>query len=208
VQSSYNLIARYYDQLSRLVFGNTLVKAQLWLLDVIAPGARVLIAGGGTGWILEAIAAKKWGLMITYVDSSAEMIRLSRQREVGNNQVNFIAGKAEELPREQAFDVVITPFLFDNFSAAGARELFATLDNMLLPDGTWLYCDYRNTNVLWQRLLLKSMYLFFAVVARVAAFSMPDMPALFAAGGYTMEEERLFLRGFISSAIYRKPGAH
>jgi ubiquinone/menaquinone biosynthesis C-methylase UbiE len=208
VKPSYNHIARYYDQLSRLVFGNTLVAAQLWLLDAIPPGAHVLVAGGGTGWILEAIAARiPSGLTITYADPAEQMIALSLKRNVGGNKVVFFTGSAADAPADRPCDVLITPFLFDNFTAPGAATLFAALSERLAGGGRWLYCDYRRTTPLWQRLLLKSMYLFFRLVAGVPARGMPDMPTLFKTAGYAAEKERLFFKGFISSVVYVKPPA-
>jgi ubiquinone/menaquinone biosynthesis C-methylase UbiE len=54
--NNYDRIARIYDKLSRMVFGKSIVRAQQSILPFITTPARMLIVGGGTGWILEEIA--------------------------------------------------------------------------------------------------------------------------------------------------------
>jgi hypothetical protein len=50
--ANYNNSAWFYDRLSRMVYGRALINAQVYLLQYVPAGASVLIAGGGTGWIL------------------------------------------------------------------------------------------------------------------------------------------------------------
>ena len=52
----FNTVARPYDFISRLVFGDSLVEAQTSLLHYIPSNSQILIVGGGTGWILEEIS--------------------------------------------------------------------------------------------------------------------------------------------------------
>lgn len=166
----------------------------------------MLIAGGGTGWILEAIARHHHsGLKITYADPSARMIARAKKRNAGANQVVFITATAESLAATAVFDVIITPFLFDNFTNAGAAAIFDTIDARLHPGGLWLYADFQSTNSLFQRLLLKTMYLFFRAVAGVTAKQMPDMNSIFAAAGYQLQGATNQMNGFIVGKVYRKP---
>ena len=96
MKNNYDRIARYYDTLSRLVFFRSQIKAQTDQLQVIPPGSRILIVGGGTGWILEEIAkVQASGLSITYVEISEEMLRLSKERGVKDIEVIFIHASAE-----------------------------------------------------------------------------------------------------------------
>ena len=91
MSANYNNSAWFYDFLTGLVFGRTLFRAQVYLLNNIRPGNKILIAGGGTGKILEAITSiYKTGLKITYVDVSEKMIVASKKRNIGENEVTFI----------------------------------------------------------------------------------------------------------------------
>ena len=69
--SNYDNSAAFYDQLSQMVFGKALIRAQLYLLQQVPPNSTVLIVGGGTGWILEELSNIHYsGLAITYVEIS------------------------------------------------------------------------------------------------------------------------------------------
>ncbi len=127
--NNYDAIAVYYDRLSMLVFGRSLRHAQESLLVAVKPGDRILIAGGGAGWILEAIAEKfPQGLEITYIELSEKMIAEAKKKNADNNVVNFIHASilTEPLPAGY-YDIVFTAFLFDNFGKEEASHLFTKL---------------------------------------------------------------------------------
>jgi len=205
LKRNYDTIAWFYDRLAGLVFGRTLVNAQLYLVSSIPAGSRILIVGGGTGWILEKIAAQHpSGLKITYIDASAKMIALAVKRKCGDNHVLFIAQGIETVMLAGAFDVVITPFLFDNFTDNSLRKIFADIDSLLKTKGLWLYCDFQNTTVLWQRAVLRVMYWFFRGSCGIEATHLPDAKACFAEHGYIVMSRRDFMNGFVTAVMYNK----
>nr|WP_295929801.1 class I SAM-dependent methyltransferase [uncultured Dyadobacter sp.] len=208
--NNYDRIAGNYDQLSRLVFGKAIVRAQQSLIPLIHSPARMLIAGGGTGWILEEIAhAQPSGLSIDYVEISAKMVGLARKRSFGSNRVNFVHSGIEEFNAPTPYDFVITPFLFDNFDAERAATNFQKLHAFLNPGGQWLFTDFnieKGLNGYWQKALLRTMYLFFKTISDVEASRLPDMQALFNTFGYEISTESYHFGGFIRSAAYQKLG--
>jgi ubiquinone/menaquinone biosynthesis C-methylase UbiE len=128
--SNYDNSAVFYDRLSRVVFGQALISSQVYLLPFIPPNASVLIVGGGTGWILEEIAKTyPSGLSITYVEISAKMNALAQKRNTANNQVIFVNKPIEAVADSDSYDVIITSFLFDNFSETTLATVFAHLHN-------------------------------------------------------------------------------
>lgn len=201
---SYNHIARFYDALARLVFGNRLRAPQLHLLPFIPAGARMLILGGGTGWILEAIAAvHATGLQITYVDASDKMVALARQRRAGGNTVTFVTADAATAPLMADYDIVLTPFLLDNLTTAQVTQLIAHIQPTLTRDALWLNCDFCNTRSPGGKLLLRAMYVFFRALCGISARSLPDMDACFANAGFTTAYRAGFSNGFIQAAVYK-----
>lgn len=202
--ANYDNSAWFYDRLSHMVYGRALVNAQLYLLQFVKAGQRVLIAGGGTGWILEELCKLyPSGLEIVYVEISANMIALSRKRDVRNNQVDFINAPVEEVKFDKLFDTIITPFLFDNFTQANAQAIFNHVGSLLKLDGTWLNCDFRLTGKWWQRFLLKSMLVFFRMICHIEAKALPDIDGLFKKGGYEVVEERSFFGEFVIARLYK-----
>ncbi len=207
MKRNYDLIAGFYDRLVRLVYGDKLVVAQQYLVSAIPAGARILIVGGGTGWVLEEIAKiHVTGLSITYVDASTKMIAQAQARTVGGNNVTFIWSAIEDFQTTEEYDVVLTPFLFDNFTEVDMRKIFERMDNRLAPGGIWLYCDFQNTHILWQKAMLKIMYLFFRASCGIEASALPGTGVCFADNNYTIRSRKTFLNGFIESMVYIKSG--
>ena len=205
MKGNYDNSAYFYDRLSRLVFGRSLIKAQVYLLPHIPANSSVLIIGGGTGWILEEITKRHpSGLNITYVEVSAKMTALSRKRNTGGNDVKFINKGIEEVDTGQQ-DVIITPFLFDNFTGKQLAGIFDHIHHLLKPGGLWLNTDFQLTGKWWHYILLKSMLLFFKVLCGVESWRLPDVTGTFYKYGYQLHEAKTFYSDFIITSMYRKP---
>lgn len=203
--ANYNNAAWFYDRLSRVVYGNALIEAQVYLLQHIQPDSSILIVGGGTGWILEQITKlHPSGLKITYIEVSDKMITFSRKRRVGSNQVNYINNAIENVKGLTDYDIIITPFLFDNFTPPKLEALFAHMHPMLKNNGLWLNTDFQLTGKWWQNVLLKSMLGFFKVLCGVESTKLPDFEKQFEAYGYKVVEGKYFFGDFVASRIYRK----
>jgi ubiquinone/menaquinone biosynthesis C-methylase UbiE len=204
MKGNYDHIAWFYDTLARLVYGKAILRAQQYLIGHIPAGANILIAGGGTGWILEEIARLySSGLTITYVDLSSKMIAQARRRNAGNNKVTFITAPAEKAPPGK-YDVVMTPFLFDNFSDSTLQSTFSAIDRLLVKDGVWLYCDFQDAGKWWQKALLKIMYAFFRVSCGIETAHLPDAKGCFSEHHYKIKEKKTFFNEFIIARVYQR----
>ncbi len=208
MHGNYDPVAPFYDILARAVFGNAIHKAQKFLLPVIPPESKILIVGGGTGRILEEICKLHCnGLSITYVEISAKMIARAKRRKKGRNNLSFINEAIQNFQLQGLYDVIITPFLLDNFSAETLRKVFRQLDNHLNKGGHWLFADFHvRNNKASQRFLLKLMYLFFNSLCGLETLALHDPHPLFRQYGYVPAMEKTFYRDFIRSVVYRKAG--
>ena len=203
--SNYDHTAWFYDPVSKLVFGRSIIKAQVALLKHIPVGSNILIVGGGTGWILEEIAKiHPLGLLITYVEISAQMTALSQKRNYGNNLVTFINKPVEKVKLAQQVDVVITPFLFDNFTSENLLNIFTHIHQQLKPGGLWLNTDFQVAGKWWHKLLLQTMYTFFKVFGAVETTTMPEIPILFKQKSYREISLQTFYGSFITSQVWQK----
>jgi ubiquinone/menaquinone biosynthesis C-methylase UbiE len=202
--ANFNNSAWFYDRLSHLVYGKALVNAQLYLLQYIESGSNILIVGGGTGWILEELTKlHPSGLRITYVEVAANMMVLSQKRSIGKNQVIFVNDAIEQIPLRNDFDVVITPFLFDNFTEQTLNTVFTHIHDSLKPDELWLNADFQLTGKWWQQFLLKSMFVFFRIVCGIEASKLPEIGAYFTSNGYNVIGEKTFFNDFMVARVYR-----
>lgn len=208
MDNNYDKIAGHYDTLSRLVFFKSQVNAQVNQLQYILEDSRILIVGGGTGWVLEELAKiYGCGLKIVYVEISAKMIALSQNRNYKDNQVQFLNIGIEDFETDVVFDVILTPFLFDNFAEQRAVKVFDQLKVCLRKDGLWFLVDFSLNKIngnWWKWLLLKSMYSFFKLLSIVEADKLIDMNPYFLKANYSIVEERLYYGSFIKATIFKK----
>lgn len=203
--ANYNNSAWFYDKLSKVIYGKALVRAQVYLLPFIPPKSNILLIGGGTGWILEEITkVHPSGMQITYVEVAVNMMKLSEKRNTGGNQVRFINEAIENVRLSDDYGVIITPFLFDNFTEENFQKIFNHIHNGLKPGGIWLNTDFYLTGKWWQKVLLKSMLLFFRIVCGIEAKKLPDISGNFLKYGYTSIESKTFFGDFILSTVYKK----
>jgi len=203
--ANFNNSAWFYDALGRMVYGRALINAQLFLLKFIPAGSKILIVGGGTGWVLEEITKlHSDGLIVRYVEIAPKMMALSKKRHTGANAVTFINAAVEDVPLSGDFDVVMTPFLFDNFMQGSVERIFAHLQAGLKPEGLWLNSDFQLTGKLWQSVLLKTMFWFFRIVCNIEASKLPDIEKQFELFGYKNIRQKTFYGNFVSSTVYRR----
>lgn len=205
-KNNFNAIASFYDKLSGLVFGQHLKNVQIEALRFIPQQSAVLIAGGGTGWILEEMAnIIPQGLDITYIDKSSKMIEFSKRRNMGRNKVTFIqiALENSELP-PATYDVIITPFFLDCFSPQTFPLVFTQSDNALKAGGIWINIDFylSEKSRLWQKMLVKLMYAFFRLTSNIEASQLPVTDAYFST--YTAVHRKMYYHNFIQLQVMQK----
>ncbi|MFT3948513.1 MAG: methyltransferase domain-containing protein [Agriterribacter sp.] len=206
-KNNYDSIAFCYDRLSRLVFGNSIRQSQICLLPFISPENRILIMGGGTGWILEEISKLyASGLDIVYIEASAKMLEFAKTKDIAENKVEFLNSYIEAYHTTSTFDIIITAFLFDNFTEKIATENFKKLDTLLNKKGKWLFADFHITNASnWhQRIVLKLMYYFFKRVSNIEADQLIDMGFVFLKYHYKEVFSQYYYDRFIKAVCWVK----
>ncbi len=206
MRSGYDFIAPFYDRLSKFVFGTAIKDSQKFLIRHIGDQTKILIIGGGTGWIIEEISARhKSGLQITYVDASRKMIDIAETRYAGNNNIEFIQKSVFEVQFNSRFDVIITPFFLDNFSEKNINVILDKLNNCLAKNGLWLHADFQiYKNNLWQKILLKIMYLFFKIICNIETGKLVETKAAFRERGFKILTTKNFYSDFICPIVYLK----
>ncbi len=202
---NYDAVAWFYDRTASFIYGNALNKAEETFLKHIKPASRLLIAGGGTGKILEYLADHfTQGLHIHYVEVSSKMLARAKKRAYGAHTVIFTHAAVEDLPGAESYDYILTSFLFDNFEERAAFIIFNSLNTRLSASGYWINTDFQLTGPPWQKLMLKGMYLFFSLFTELKTSTLPAMPELFCRTGYSLCEEAIFYGNFIATRLYQK----
>jgi tRNA (cmo5U34)-methyltransferase len=205
--NTFNRIAPVYDLLTRIVFGSAMKKAQVHFFDQVSHRAKVLIIGGGTGWIARELLNIKPLTLITYIDASDKMISKAKTLLSAFNTVRFIHGTEHDIPEGQVYDVVITNFYFDLFSDHVLSENISLIGRHLSAEGKWLVADFIDHNKRWQKAMLSVMYGFFQITASLAAVSLPDWRRCMLKKGFREMGSEEFYGGFIRSSVFKKVSA-
>ncbi|GGK59124.1 class I SAM-dependent methyltransferase [Rufibacter glacialis] len=205
----FNLIAPAYDRLAQLVYGNAQRRAQAHFLPLIPPEARVLVVGGGSGWILGELLRQSHPAYVLYLEASSVMLAKAQEKPLAfPAQVEFRLGTQAQLLPEEKFHVVLTPFVLDLFTPPEAFSIMQRLDKALYPGGLWLHTDFHQSSSfrrqLWQKPLLWGMYRFFRWVSRISGQGLPPFEALFIKLGYKPRQEASFYKGFIKAQVFQK----
>jgi tRNA (cmo5U34)-methyltransferase len=203
IMNNFDSVAPFYDRLSSLVFGRSMQRAQSLYLSAVGPGAKVLVLGGGTGWLLDELIAKNPTCQLWYIEASPKMLQLTRDRIKGAaNTIVYILGTEDSIPKDVIFDVVISHFYLDLFSPDTCRKVIGNIRSSMRQKSLWLVADFMNTTW-WQGVMLFAMYKFFDVMrCGIEARRIPDWMRLLEENGFMEIKYQSFYGKFIRSALY------
>ena len=201
--NGFDRIAPFYDSLQRMVFGRALVESQRAFLDAIPDDSNVLILGGGSGELMKRLLELKGGCHLWYVEASAKMLAMARERMEGHH-VHFIHGTEASIPADVLFDAAITGFFLDVFPDDKVALVARTMDRHLRRSAVWLITDFLATGKWWQRVLLWTMYKFFIITSGIEARRLPNWEKLVAENGFAQMRSKSFFHGFIKSSVWTK----
>lgn len=194
----FDFLAPVYDKLAQFIFGNAIKNATTAHLDRIEDGDKVLILGGGTGWILEKLP--QMNIEVAYVELSQKMLLKAKSRKI-NYKVSFIYGSYTDVP-DEVYDIIITPFFLDLFTTGHSEKIVSLLRNKLRKSGFWINVDFTLTSILWQKAMIYIMYRFFRFCCNIEATRLPDYKRIFKK--FNKKAEQHFYHGMLISTVYRK----
>lgn len=200
--SNFDRIAPVYDKLVGAMFGSAVRRAQILFLSEIGPHSKVLMLGGGTGWLLAELLSLKPGCKVTYIDASEKMIDTSKKRFGNSRNVIFIHGTEKQIPVGSSYDAVITHFYLDLFTKRSCREVCNLIRSHCNTDTVWIACDFV-VKTWWHRLLLRVMYTFFRWATGLRTDSLPDWRECIYNTGFRELGVRYYYGNFIASTLYR-----
>jgi ubiquinone/menaquinone biosynthesis C-methylase UbiE len=158
-------IARWYRWFEYGAFGGALMRRRVAFLPDVADARRVFVVGDGDGRFLVRLVQQNRGASIDYLDLSARMLELARDR-VANVSVNFQQGDVLTAPLPQTrFDLIVTNFLLDCFDHEDVRRVVQRLASVSKVGTRWLVAEFRERpsglRKVWTRVWLAVLYTFF-----------------------------------------------
>lgn len=208
--SGFDFVAAFYDPLARLVYGPALRRAQQAALTAGLPAGapRVLIIGGGTGWVLGEVLRRNPAARLLYLEASPRMLLQSQQwlhRHLPQHaaQVEFRLGTEAALQASEQFEAVLTFFFLDLFEPVRLRKIVVRLRATLVPAGVWLLADFGPPKTWWHQLLLGLMYGFFGLTTGISARHRPLIEAELCRSGLTPEAAGQFFGRMVEASVWR-----
>ena len=205
---TFDAVAPFYDLLASLMFWGAIKRSQIHPLESDPPYGKVLIIGGGTGWILEYVLKSPSVTRVDYVECSQKMLDRARKRAFPEVQkVNFIRGDERSIPEGQ-YDAIVTNFFLDCFEEDRLQKVITVLDHCLKTGGHWYFSDFRIGKAWyaqwWQKPLTWAMIRFFRLTSGLESTRLIDFSVPFASIDLQALERSSYFGGFIESTIYIK----
>ncbi|ALD21462.1 class I SAM-dependent methyltransferase [Hymenobacter sp. DG25A] len=210
--AGFDRVAAFYDPLARLVFGRSLLRAQQLALEGLPAGApRVLIIGGGSGWVLREVLQRRPAAHILYLEASPAMLHRAQQTvqqycSGQQQQVELRLGTEDSLLPGEAFDVIVTFFFLDLFPVARLRHIVSRLAAARQPQAPWLLADFAPPHTAWQKLLLASMYRFFGLTTGIQGRKLPPIREELARVGLSPTTHHTVFGGMAEAVVFQEIG--
>ncbi|TGD82778.1 class I SAM-dependent methyltransferase [Hymenobacter wooponensis] len=207
--SGFDYVAAFYDSLARLVYGRALQQAQQAALAGLPAGApRILVIGGGTGWVLGEILRQRPQARVLYLEASPQMLRRSQEflRQhwpTRQEQVEFRLGTEAALLSQEQFEAIITFFFLDLFEPTRLRQLIARLYAARRTGALWLLADFAQPQTWWQRGLLATMYAFFGLTTGISARRRPPIETELQRLGLSARPLGAFFGGMVEATVWQ-----
>ncbi|MFI5150360.1 MAG: class I SAM-dependent methyltransferase [Bacteroidia bacterium] len=212
-KKGFNRLAPYYDTCVHLLFGQALEKAQLHFLNKDILYNKILILGGGTGFLLPVLLRKNPGAQICYLDISSAMISKARARvekefPQGSGQIDFICGSYSDLHSGFRAELIITPFVLDCFPKDELEIVIQTLSLNLIPGGKWLFVDFVKPVSILPRifsfLLIRPLYAVFNLISGLGLKKLPDYAVIFNTYGFKLRAEAAYCASLVKARMYER----
>jgi len=206
---NFNAISRYYDALARVVFRNKIYRSQIEFLDTIATGSKVLIVGGGTGWIIAEVNKRTKSPNICFIEKSDRFIARAVKNAGNVDNVNFIHGSFLNHKFDVQFDVIISNFYLDLYSKEHLRKEIEAIKRILNTGGLWLVSDFQISanylRKLWQLPLTSIMYRFFNLITGLSTRKLEDIFPLISEQNFQEINSATFYSELICSKVFIQP---
>lgn len=195
----YSQLAPLYDILAKAFIGQRIQESQLNFLHHLATKRKLLLLGGGTGWILPAIERVNPVLEIHYVDASPGMISRARKNAALLN-IRWICGTEADIP-DRDYDCVMTNFYLDHFENSELKKVAGNLVGRIVPGTYWLVTEFTATNS-WQRFQIRMLYFFFWLITGLRTTQLPAWKSILHESGGRLIEEKSWKDGFITACVF------
>ncbi|WP_286746608.1 class I SAM-dependent methyltransferase [Roseivirga sp. UBA1976] len=199
--NKFDGVAPIYDLLAKLVFGESILLAQTCFLGNTCADKRVLIVGGGTGKLLQH-QSLQLARSITFLDRSELMLKQAQKRGAWLQNVRYTP--EDFFAHSGEYDLVVCNFFLDCFDETHLEKALTQLDRLMTPEATLIVTDFDTPVTTSQKLLVRSMILFFRLFSRLQASKLLPIKKKLSKCFLTLQEENFYGQLVFSRVLVRK----
>jgi len=212
---SCDRIARLYQTFEYLSFGGALQACRVMYLGAVLDCRKALVCGDGDGRFLAELLRSSREVRVDYVDLSAGMAGLARQRVGGIGadavaRASFHVGDVREfnLGEGAAYDLITAHFCLDCFDTTELTTVTRRLASFARPGATLLLSDFRIPARGVARYIgaaiIRGLYGAFRVATGLRVTRLPNYENALQGAGFRKERETLKLAGVLAASLWRK----
>jgi hypothetical protein len=209
---SFDRLARVYRWMEYFIFGPYLQQCRKLRVQEMVGRHRGLVYGDGDGRFLAELARRIPDLQVAAVEASQKMLRQAGRRLPSGAQVRLVHADAlgcdpAAFP-EAPFDLIVTHFFLDCFDEAEISSLVSRVNAAAEDEALWVVSDFaipsRPGARLAGTLVVRGLYLAFALLTGLKARRLPDHARVMREAGWTLEDRRELLMGLLISESWRR----
>jgi len=212
--ANYDRVVPIYDFSKTLFFLGSIQHCQNHHLHLLKDAKTILIIGGGTGKIIEAIQEHCNFKALDYVDNSPNMIAYAEkhvQRHLPQlvEKINFHVADIFNYSSVTKYDAIVAPFVLDCFTNEQLSTLGDKLSVWSAPEGLLLFSDFHESGSsgssrLLSRLITKSLYFMLNTICGLRVDKLPDFEHMFKNQPWILLDEHTFFLGMLKSSVYNR----
>jgi len=210
---SFDTLAPHYRWMEFVLAGEKLQRCRMAFLDEIPTPQNILLLGEGHGRGLVECCRRFGSARITCIDSSAGMLAAAGRQLTSHNlkssRVELMqADILKWTPPENTYDLLITNFFLDCFTATQLEEIIRKVAGVATDDGNWLLSDFQvapgTMSRIRSRLILWSMYSFFRLSTHLGAHKLTPPDSFLQRAGFSLRCSRQTEWGLLHSDWWQR----
>lgn len=207
---SFDPLARPYKWLEYLTFGRSLENCRFNFLEDTKTARRALIFGDGDGRFTARMLAANSILQADVIDISPAMLRLLYEKLPPEAQARVTlhtADAREFIPPENDYDLVVSHFFLDCFTAAEISDLLDHITPNLQPGTRWIVSDFNIPAGKFAsyagRIIIRSLYAAFGLITGLAVRQLPDYEKVLKDQQLELVQSKDLLGGLLVSQMWQ-----
>ncbi len=207
-------VARFYQAAENLAFGGALQACRVMYLAKVTDCRRALVCGDGDGRFLSALLRANRSACVDFVDLSARMARLARERVAALSaeacaRTRFHVGDVRDFDAAagERYDLITLHFFLDCFNGIEVASVARRLASLAQPGAALLLSDFRiptrGVGRYIHASIVRGLYGVFRMTTGLRVTRLPNYEGALERAGFRKQRETMKLGGLLVASLWR-----